>query len=117
MSPETQTNTNAHILLERYLLLIEISRELASTLELDVLLNRIVHVAADLSHTDAASILLYDECQHQLHFQASTNINPPLMRGLVVPLENSFAGSIVINKEPIIVSSVEQDPRHYSSIG
>jgi GAF domain-containing protein len=56
-------------LLERYRRLSEISRDLASTLDLDVLLNRIVQAAADLSHAEAASILLYDESKQQLFFK------------------------------------------------
>ncbi len=47
--------------LERYKRLIEISRDLASTLELDSLLNRIIHAARDITEAEAASILLYDD--------------------------------------------------------
>ncbi len=48
-------------ILDRYQRLIDITLDLASTLDLGVLLNRIVHLAADLSNAQAASILLYDE--------------------------------------------------------
>lgn len=44
--------------LERYKRLIEISRDLASTLDLDPLLNRIIHAAKDITDAQAASILL-----------------------------------------------------------
>ena len=103
-------------LLERYQRLTEISRELASTLDLDVLLNRIVHAAADLSNAEAASILLYDEVHQQLQFEAATNLNEPMMRGLVVPVTNSLAGWIVLNREPIIIDNTEEDPRHFGHI-
>jgi signal transduction histidine kinase len=103
-------------LLERYRRLSEISRDLASTLDLDVLLNRIVQAAADLSHAEAASILLYDESKQQLFFQVSTNLDEPLMRGLVVPVEGSIAGLIVTNRQPIILSEAQKDPRHFSNI-
>lgn len=43
--------------IERYRRLIEIARDLASTLDLDVLLNRIVRAAADITEAEAASIL------------------------------------------------------------
>lgn len=103
-------------LLERYQRLSEISRDLASTLDLDILLNRIVQAAADLSHAEAASILLYDESKQQLFFQVSTNLDEPLMRGLVVPVEGSIAGWIVTNRQPIILSEAQKDPRHFSNI-
>jgi hypothetical protein len=45
-------------LIQGYRHLIEISRDLASTLDLDQLLQRIIHAAADLTNAGAASILL-----------------------------------------------------------
>ena len=61
--------------LDGYLRLIEISRDLASTLDLDTLLSDIVHAAADITAAEAASILLYDDTARQLYFQISTNID------------------------------------------
>jgi signal transduction histidine kinase len=103
-------------LLERYQRLIEISRDLASTLELNTLLNRIVQAAADVSDAEAASILLYDESHRQLYFQAATNMETPLMQGLIVPVEGSIAGWIITERQPVILSDVEKDPRHFSHI-
>ena len=101
-------------LLERYQWLIEISRDLASTLDLDVLLNRIVNAAADLSNADEVSILLYDEAKGELFFQAATNES--VMRGLSVPVDNSIAGWIITNREPIIIGNVQQDDRYFKNI-
>ncbi len=101
-------------LLERYQWLIEISRDLASTLDLDVLLSRIVQAAADLSNASEASILLYDEAKGELFFQAATN--EPVMRGLSVPVGSSIAGWIITNRAPIIIGNVQQDKRYFNSI-
>jgi signal transduction histidine kinase len=103
-------------LLNRYQRLIEITLDLASTLDLSVLLNRIVEVAADLSGAEAASILLYDETNQQLYFQAHTNLNEPLLDRLTVPVESSIAGWIVTNRKPIIVSDTALDPRHFDQV-
>ncbi|HLE13301.1 MAG TPA: GAF domain-containing sensor histidine kinase [Anaerolineales bacterium] len=104
-------------LLERYQRLLEILRDLASTLDLNVLLNRISQAAADLSNAEAASILLFDENKKQLFFQSSTNLEEPLMQGLVIPLEGSIAGWIVSQGKPIVLVDAQQDPRHFSHIG
>jgi signal transduction histidine kinase len=109
-------STNQNNLLDRYRQLVEISRDLASTLELNELLNRIVHLACDLSQSEAASILLYDELKKQLYFQAATNLDEPLMRGLIVPVENSIAGWIVKNREPLIIFDAQQDERHFNEV-
>ena len=103
-------------LLERYRRLSEISIELASTLDLDALLNNIVHAAADLLEAEAASVLLYDEVKQVLYFDAASNLTEPLMRGLIVPVDSSIAGWIVTNRKPVIVSDTQKDPRHYGDI-
>ncbi len=103
-------------LIERYQRLIDVSRDLASTLDLDALLMRIVQATADLSNAEEASILLYDENQHQLHFQAATNLNEPLLRGIDVPVEGSLAGWIVQNRQPVIITNARDDPRYYENV-
>ena len=99
-----------------YQRLIEISRDLASTLDLDTLLRRIIQVAEEFSQAEAASILLYDESKKQLFFQAATNpSDEALMHGIVVPTE-SIAGWVAINRKPLIVADVGKDPRFFGQV-
>jgi signal transduction histidine kinase len=105
------------MMLERYQRLIELSRDLTSTLDLRDLLNHIVDAAADLSGAEAASILTYDEIKGELYFDATSNLSEPLMRGLVVPADTSIAGWIVSNRQPVIISDAQSDPRHFGQIG
>ena len=102
--------------LEGYRRLIAIARDLASTLDLDVLLNRIVRAAADITEAGAASILLYDVAARQLNFQVTTNLDLQTMRGLVVPLEGSIAGWIVTNREPVRLTDAHDDARFFVKI-
>lgn len=103
-------------LLERYQRLSEISRDIVSTLDINTLLDRIVQAAADLSQAEAASILLYDESKGQLFFESATNLDEPLMRGLIVPVDGSIAGWIVTHRQPIIIANAQRDTRHYSHV-
>jgi len=102
--------------LDSFIRLIDISRDLASTLDLDVLLDRIVQAAADITSAEAASILLYDNTARQLYFQVATNMDEPTMRGLVVPLEGSIAGWIVTNQKPLRIDDAHEDARHFGDI-
>ncbi|MGD0750030.1 MAG: ATP-binding protein [Anaerolineales bacterium] len=102
--------------LEGYRRLIDIARDLASTLDLDILLNQIVSAASDLTESEAASILLYDDAARQLFFQVATNLDQPTMRGLVVPLDGSIAGWIVTNHKAARITNAQKDPRHFSTI-
>lgn len=102
--------------LDGYRRLIDIARDLASTLDLDILLSRIVHAAAEVSGAEAASILLYDDTSRQLYFQVSTNLDESTRRGLIVPLEGSIAGWIVTNRKPVRLLNAHEDPRFYSNV-
>ncbi len=102
--------------LDSYLRVIEISRDLASTLDLDTLLDDIVRAAADITRAEAASILLYDDTARQLYFQVSTNMEEPTMRGFIVPLEKSIAGWIVTNRQSVRIDDAHKDDRHFSEV-
>ncbi|MGD9093770.1 MAG: GAF domain-containing protein, partial [Anaerolineales bacterium] len=108
--------TDLSTLLDRYQRVIELSNDLASTLDLHTLLNHIVHAAAELCHAEAAAILLYDEATQQLHFVSSTNLDAPLMRGLLVPVDSSIAGWILTERKPAIIHSTKDDPRHFKKV-
>jgi signal transduction histidine kinase len=97
--------------------LLEISRDLASTLDLNDLLYRIVHASADLCHAEAASILLYDQHRKDLRFEVATDMDDPLMRGISVPVDSSLAGWIVTNRQPVLIADVEKDSRHFDQVG
>ncbi len=103
-------------ILQIYQKLIGISLDLASTLDLDMLLRRIVQVSTDLCEAEAASILLFDEKKQQLIFQASTDIkNEEQMRGIVVPKE-SIAGWVALERQPLNVADVHSDRRFYREV-
>jgi signal transduction histidine kinase len=102
--------------LDGYRRLVDIARDLASTLDLDILLSRIVHAAAEISGSEAASILLYDDASMQLYFQVSTNLDEPTRRGIIVPLEGSIAGWIVNNRKPVRITDVHEDSRFFGDV-
>ena len=109
------TNCDDHTF-QRYQRLIEISRDLASTLDLDGLLRRIASNAVELSKAETASILLYDEKNDQLYFQVVTDPeNETIMRGIVVPGE-SIAGWVARNRLPVIVPDVHKDKRFFQNV-
>jgi signal transduction histidine kinase len=102
--------------LQAYQRLVEIARDLASTLDLDTLLKRIVRLAADLNAAEEASILLYDSKKQQLRFQSSTDLeNAIQMKGIIIPAE-SIAGWVALHRQPVIVTDVHSDSRFFRNI-
>jgi len=109
-------NKTKPTLINSYQKLINISCDLASELDLNILLSKIVNAASEVSDSEEASILMFDPAKNTLYFQAATNLDTGLKRGLVVPLEESIAGWIVKNQKPIIVDDPQKDKRHFNSI-
>jgi signal transduction histidine kinase len=107
--PDT-VRRNYPLLLKRMERLMEVSRTLASTLDLGKLLRRIIDAAKELTDSEAASIMLTDPSTGELRFEAATNMQE-VMQGIVIPLEGSIAGAIVTRSEPVFVPDVRRDPR------
>jgi transcriptional regulator with GAF, ATPase, and Fis domain len=66
-SPNSQT-------IHRYIRLLELSTDLASILDIDILLHRVVEAARELTECEAASLLIYDAKDGHLYFQAATDL-------------------------------------------
>ncbi|MEM7332153.1 MAG: GAF domain-containing sensor histidine kinase [Chloroflexota bacterium] len=91
--------------------MVEISRVLNSTTNLDQLLSSIINEAADLINTEAASILLLDPNTRQLHFKASSNDIPEQMADMPVSLDDSIAGAIFTENRLMHIPDVTKDGR------
>lgn len=103
-------------LFTRYQQLIDISRDLASTLNVDTILRRIINVSAEICKAEAASILLWDESKQQLYFEAATNTSEEeTLKGIIVPAE-SIGGWVAINREAVVISDVQKDRRYFQKV-
>ena len=94
--------------------LLEISTQLSSTLQLNELLALIMDVAAELTNTEASSILLVDQSSGLLHFVASSGSFVP--ENMTVPLDSSIAGWVVRNGRSLILDDVQTDERFYATV-
>ncbi len=108
-------NPSPEMQVARLEMILEISRSLNSTLDLDTLLQSLMNVATQLTDAEAASILLLDKKTGELYFEAATE-NKALMERIPVPLEGSIAGWIVQNAEALVIDNVEQDDRHFAGV-
>ncbi|NIS79196.1 MAG: GAF domain-containing protein [Anaerolineales bacterium] len=96
--------------------LLEISRNLASTLDLPQLLQKIIQVACELTDSQEASILLYDRTSGDLRFQAVADHQRTDLLNVSVPLETSAAGLVFTKVKPIVIQDATNDPRIYRQI-
>jgi signal transduction histidine kinase len=93
--------------------IIKVSRVINSTLNLEPLLHNIIQIATDLTATEASSILLLDKKTGELHFEIATGVKGQEVKSIVVPLDNSIAGWVFKEGEPLLIADVRKDPRHY----
>ncbi|MCP4536059.1 MAG: GAF domain-containing protein [Chloroflexi bacterium] len=106
---------NVEIQHQRMNRILEISRELTATVSLESLLQKIVQAAAELTGSEVASILLFDEQTEQLRFIAAKALASQLA-DIPVPVDGSIAGLAFTSGEPQIVSNVRTDPRYYKQV-
>jgi signal transduction histidine kinase len=116
---ETKVNNgyaNSVSLLRRYDRLLELSTELVSTLELSTLLQMIVEAAKELTSSQAAALLLYNQQRNHLYFEAATEklrVDDTL---IAIPMENSIAGWVYTNQLPLLVEDTDSEPRFFRDI-
>lgn len=98
--------------------ILEVNLELVSTVELAPLLDRIVSIAAELTGSEEASILLQDDRSGDLRFCAAANKElAALLEKIPVPVQGSIAGIVLTTRQPLIVPDARANHRHYREVG
>ena len=108
--------SGAEARVERLERILEISRELASTVAQEPLLKKIVDTAAELTDSEGASILLRDSRTGELRFQTAVAQSGRLAE-IPVPIEGSIAGAVLTSGKPLVVPDVRADPCYYREVG
>ncbi len=96
--------------------LLEVGRNLSALLDLEPLLQTIIDVAADLTYSQEASILLYDAEEDNLQFVAAPWFKREQMSQIRVPLDQSIAGQVFTYGETILVPDANNDPRVFKDV-
>jgi len=102
-------------LVARYERLIEISRQLNSTLNIQTLLQHILKAATELTDCEEASLMLVDEASGELRFEAASQLSAGAIAAIAIP-PNSIAGWIVTHAEPVLIEDASHDPRWYRGV-
>ncbi len=111
-------NTTAELnaLLQKSNRLLEINRDLSATLDVDTLLQSIVDAAAELTHSEQASIARYDEENDCLRFIAARWMDPEMMASIRVPMQGSIAGQAFSQQGPVIAHDTQTDKRFFQDV-
>lgn len=112
----TKTTMSETELLAHYERIIEISQQLNSTYNHRELLQKIISASLELTHCEAASIMLIDSLTGELRFEIASNIKSTEMEDIIVPLEGSTAGWIVTHGEPRVIADTSTEQTHFKGV-
>ncbi len=99
---------------ERLQRLLTISTTLSSTLDLKQLLSMVIDAATDLTETEYASILLWDQTSDRLSIAATNGTDLAVEK--IVPIEGSLAGEIVRQGRPLIINDLDRERMRYAEL-
>ncbi len=94
----------------------EIGNLLASSLDLQEVLDLVVRNAATLLASDAGSLLLLDEDSGDLVFRISSGGAGEQLVGMRVPAGKGIAGAAFSENRPVITQDTHKDHRWYSGL-
>ena len=100
----------------RFERLLEVTRVLGTTLELEPLLQTVISAAIELTDSEAASILEFDESSETLRFLSAPWYHQDVLRTIKVPVDGSAAGWVYRNVKPLHIPDTKSDPRHFSAV-
>ena len=96
--------------------LLEVTRNLSAALDLDPFLKSVISEASELTDSETASILEYDETSNELEFLAAPFHYQDALRGARIPLKGSAAGWVYREARPLHVPDSKADPEHFSAL-
>ncbi len=99
--------------IERLEHLIEITKFVNSTLNLDALLNRMLEISTDVLNAEAGSILLLDEEKDELVFAAATGEKSDKIKEIRVPVGEGVVGWVAREDKDVLIADAQNDPRFF----
>ncbi len=96
--------------------LLEIVRMVSADLDNFTVLQSIISVASELTQSEVASILRYNEEDGHLHFVAAPWFHRDSIESVRVPLGESIAGWVFQYGKPLVIQDVKGDERFFSEV-
>ncbi|MDO8754972.1 MAG: GAF domain-containing sensor histidine kinase [Anaerolineales bacterium] len=96
--------------------LVELTRGFSTMVDLEPYLQSILSAATELTKSESASLLEYDEASQEFFFKFAPAIHRDAIGSAKVPLYGSIAGWVFLQKKPLAIDDVKKDDRHYAAI-
>ena len=96
--------------------LLEVVRGLTTAPDLESFLQTVISEASEMTDSELASILEYDDEAKELRFLAMQWFDRDLLRPMGVPLDGSAAGWVYLKGQPLIIQDAKVDQRHFKTV-
>lgn len=96
--------------------LLDLTRNLSTIMELESYLHNVLSVAAELTNSESASLLKYDEITKDFFFNSMLWFQGDSVRSARIPVHGSVAGWVFLHNKPVAIDDVSKDDRHYKKI-
>lgn len=96
--------------------LLEVSRGLSAAGDVEKYLQSILSAATELTGSETASIMEFDEAAKELRFSVVPWFHQDTLKGAKVPLDGSAAGTVYLQGQPVIIRDADSDVRHFHII-
>jgi diguanylate cyclase (GGDEF)-like protein len=115
MDPQAEIAELRHQI-ERLSLFHEIGKALASTLDLQKILQTVMEKISDLLQPDTWSLLMLDDATQELHFEIAIGAGADKLKDIKLKVGEGIAGWVAQTGEPVLVEDVKRDPRFTARI-
>lgn len=92
---------------------LEANRTLSSSLDLQLVLERLMAKAREVCEAEASSLMLVDEEAQELYFFTVQGEKSDAVKKIRLKLGEGIAGWVAKNGEPVLVEDCEKDPRFF----
>jgi signal transduction histidine kinase len=96
--------------------LLEVVRGLTTAPDLEAFLQTVISEASEMTDSELASILEYDDAAKELRFLAMQWFDRDLLRPMGVPLDGSAAGWVYRKGQSLIIQDTKADQRHFKTV-
>ena len=96
--------------------LLEVVRGLTTAPDLESFLQTVIAEASEMTDSELASILEYDDGAKELRFLAMQWFDRDLLRPMGVPLDGSAAGWVYSKGQSLIIQDAKVDQRHFKTV-
>jgi len=97
--------------IERLSLFHEVGKALASTLDLQKILQTVMEKISDFLQPDTWSLLMLDEATQELYFEIAIGAGAHKLKDVRLKLGEGIAGWVAQHGEPVLIEDVKRDPR------